>query len=260
MRRVLFLAAIALCLAGRAWAEDATAGLTPRQVLTQAREMFPREDFTVTGELITAKARGLEETARPYRLELNWAGEEPTATCALLLSRDDRTALLKAEMRRVGGAPSLTLVQDDGTRVEGVSLNTPIGESDLTWVDLTFDYLWWPDVRALAEAELEAKGIPTRRSSRDCLVLEAKPPTPVQGLTAVRLWVDKGTGLLIQTEQLGAQGQPARQMYVQRLGRENGRWVPREFRVRRLGFDRVTKLTVESVRSEAFSAGEADDE
>lgn len=261
MKRRFFLAALAaLCLGGSALAEDATEGLTPQQILIQARAMFPKENFKVTGELITAKARGLEETARPYRLELNWAGAEPVAKCVLMFSEENRVELLKAEMRRVGGKPSLALIQDDGTRVENVNLNTPIGESDLTWVDLTFDYLWWTKVRMLDEAELEAKDIPTRRSSRDCVVLEAEPPTPVQGLTAVRLWVDKGTGLLLQTEQLGPGGKTARQMYVQRLGREQERWVPREFRVRRLGFDRVTKLTVETVRSDAFSTEANTDE
>lgn len=260
MKRRIFLAALAVfCLGGSVLAEDATEGLTPQQILIQAREMFPKENFQVTGELITAKARGLEETARPYTLELNWAGAEPKAKCALFFSEANRTELLKAEMRRVDGKPNLTLIQDDGTRVEGVNLNTPIGESDLTWVDLTFDYLWWPNVRLLDEAEVEAKDIPTRRSSRECVVLEAEPPTPVQGLTAVRLWVDKGTGLLMQTEQLGPGGKTARQMYVQRLGRENERWVPREFRVRRLGFDRVTKLTVESVRSDTFTTEEGND-
>ena len=259
MRRLAALLLAALALGAPLRAEDATAGLSPRQILVQARSMFPRERVAVTGSLITAKARGLEETERPYALTLDWSGGEPSATCDLFRARGDRTRLLRAELTRRGGVPVLALTQDDGTRVEGVRLNTPIGESDLTWMDLSFDYLWWPDVRRLDEAEIAAKGIRTRQNSRACVVLEATPPAPVQGLAAVRLWVDKGSGNLLQTEQLDAAGRTVRQMYVQRLGREEGRWVPREFRVRRPGMGRVTKLTVRAIRSESFKTGEDDD-
>ncbi len=262
MRRrsfILLLVALAAAAPGALRAEDATEGLSPAQLLAQARAMFPRERIEVTGALVTAKARGLTETERPYALTLDWAGGEPKASCALFRAEGDAEPLLRAELTRAAGAPRLTLIEADGTRTEGVRLNSPVGESDLTWMDLAFDYLWWTDVRRLDEAELEAKGIPTRQNSRACVVLEAKPPTPVQGLAAVRLWVDKGSGNLLQTEQLDAQGRTTRQMYVQRLGREEGRWVPREFRVRRLGTERVTKLTVRSIRSASFSTGEGAD-
>ena len=50
MKRRIFLAALAVfCLGGSVLAEDATEGLTPQQILIQAREMFPKENFTVTG-------------------------------------------------------------------------------------------------------------------------------------------------------------------------------------------------------------------
>lgn len=255
----LLAAALAAVPCGALRAEDATEGLAPRQILAQARAMFPRERIEVAGALVTAKARGLTETERPYALTLDWAGGEPKATCALFRAPGDKEPLLRAELTRADGAPRLTLIDADGTRTEGVRLNSPVGESDLTWMDLAFDYLWWPDVRRLDEAELEAKRIPTRQNSRACVVLEATPPAPVQGLAAVRLWVDKGSGNLLQTEQLDAEGRMTRQMYVQRLGREEGRWVPREFRVRRMGTERVTKLTVRAIRSESFSAGEGGD-
>ncbi len=255
MKRLTLLALLAAVMAATpaARAENATDGLTPAQLLIQARSMFPRERIEVAGTLVTAKARGLTETERPYTLTLDWARGEPTALCALYRAEGDKEPLLRAELRRAGGSPTLALVEPDGTRTEGVNLNTPVGESDLTWMDLAFDYLWWPNARRLDETELEAKHISARQNSRACVVLEVTPPTPVPGLAAVRLWVDKGSGNLLQTEQVDAEGRTTRQMYVQRLGREQGRWVPREFRVRRLGLDRVTKLTVRTIRSESFA-------
>ncbi len=252
---VLFLFCVAFAF--RAFtAEDATTGLTPQQLLIQARAMFPQEKLHVKGFLGTAEKRGMNEVRRPYQLMLDWASGTPKADCKLYHSSANYTLVQHAELTRRAGQPSLTLIDDQGQRTENVRINTPIGESDLTWMDLAFDYLWWDDARQLDEAELDAKDIDSRQSGRDCLVLEVTPPTPQPGLGAVRLWIDRATGNLIQTAQLDETKQKTvRQMYAQKIGRENGRWVPREFRVQRKGFSRVTKLYVGSIQSDSFTTG-----
>jgi hypothetical protein len=45
-------------------------------------------------------------------------------------------------------------------------------------------------------------------------------------------------------------------MWVQRIGREEGRWVPREFRIQRTGMRRVTKLVISTIHSASFSVEE----
>lgn len=249
---VVLLAAFA-CVGG-VRAGNATDGLTPGQLLAQARGMFPPERMEVTGTLETAEARGMNATARPYALTLDWSGGVPKADCRLFREEGDAEPILHAELTRRAGKPALALIAADGTRTEGVRLNLPVGESDLTWMDLAFDYLWWPEVRRLAEGE-SAEG--DRVNGRSCVVLEAKAPAPVPGLGAVRLWLDKGTGSLLQTQQLDETGKPTRLMWVQKVGREEGRWVPRLFRVRRAGVRRETSLRVRSVRSQGFAVGDS---
>ncbi len=238
-------------------AENATDGLTPQQLLWQARMMFPQEKLTVTGHLGTAEKRGMNELRRPYLLELDWSGGVPTAACKLYDTAEGMGLLQHAELTRRDGEPHLTLINAEGIRTEGVRLNTPVGETDLTWMDLTFDYLWWDKVRMLGDEELDRRDIKARQSGRNCLVLEAEPPTPQWGLGAVLLWVDKATGNLIQVAQLDEGKQKiTRTMYAQKIGRENGRWVPREFRIARSGISRVTKLYVGTILSESFSTEE----
>ncbi len=255
------LLGVMMLLASWSWAEDAVTGLTPQQLLIQARSMFPREKIQVSGLLGTAEVRGQNERFQAYTLLLNWAGGVPRADCRLYREKGDKMPILRAELSRQDGAPKLVLFGSDGERVEGSRLNAPIGESDLTWMDLMFDFLWWKKVRRVPEEELEAKQIPTRISGRsDCVVLEAEPPVALPGLSAVRLWIDHGTGNLLQTEQLDEAGEPTRQMFVQRVGRENGRWVPREFRIRRLGRSHITRLLVSEVKMASFtSKGEEHD-
>lgn len=244
---------VALALVGGLRAENATDGLTPGQLLAQARGMFPLERMEVTGTLETAEARGMNATVRPYTLTLDWSGGVPKADCRLFRAEGEAMPIVHAELTRRAGKPALALITAEGKRTEGVRLNLPVGESDLTWMDLAFDYLWWPEVRRLAEGESKEG---ERVNGRSCVVLEAKAPTPVPGLGAVRLWLDKATGSLLQTQQLDEKGKPTRLMWVQKVGREEGRWVPRLFRVRRMGMRRETSLRVKSVRSKDFAVGE----
>ena len=252
--RTFIFALLALCTLGVCHAENATDGLTPQQLLIQTRNMFPLERMEITGTLETAEARGMNAISRPYTLTLDWSEGNPKATCKLFKDGESmETPVAHAELMRRNGKPELTLIATDGTRTEGVRLNMPVGESDLTWMDLAFDYLWWPDVRQLAVGESEEG---ERVNGRSCIVLEVKAPTPVPGLGAVRLWIDKSTGSLMQTQQLNENLKPTRLMWVQRVGREEGRWVPRLFRIRRSGMRRETSLRVKTIRSKGFAVGD----
>lgn len=255
MRRVVKLlmgCALALCLGATGLAESAIEGLSAKQILLQARLMFPREQLSILGRVGTAEQRGQREKLFPYALDLDWSGAAPLARCRLY-GMESTVPLQEAELTRVGGEPKLTLITSEGQRVELARLNTPIAESDLTWMDLAFDYLWWQDLRTVPEDECRKREIPRRVSGRSAAVIEARPPAPIAGLSAVRIWVDEATGNLLQTAQLGETGEVARLMYVQKIGREEGRWVPREFRIKRTGSSRITRLTVSSIASESFS-------
>lgn len=251
--KVMALTLLCLLCVGMARAEDFTEGLTPVQMLMQARSMFPMEKMTVQGKLGTAQTRGQRETLYPYVMELDWAGNQPKAVCRLYDSNFPPTVIQTAELTRVLGKPDMTLVASDGTRVEHVALNTPIANTELTWMDLAFDYLWWTDVRRLDDEALEALDLSAREGGRNCVVLEARPPENVRGLSVVRMWIDRGSGNLLQVQQVSADGASVRTLYVQRIGRENERWVPREFRVSRKGIAKVTKLYVDRIDTATFS-------
>lgn len=236
-------------------AENAIDGLTPQMMLIQARSMFPQEHIDVAGTLETAEARGQNAVVRPYTLTLDWRAGNPEATCKIF-KEDDPTPLQHAHLTRANGKTTLALTGSDGKVIEDVRLNTPVGDSDLTWVDLTFNYLWWNDVRQLSEEELATRNLKARQGGRNCVVLEVLPPESVTGLHTILLWIDISTGYLVQTEQTDAQGRAVRRMWVQRIGREEGRWVPREFRIQRDGMRRVTKLCISTIRSASFSVKE----
>ncbi len=248
---ILFLS-LFLLSAGPLGAESAIEGLTPNMMLVQARSMFPQENIDVAGRLETAEARGQNEVVRPYALNLNWIEGNPEASCKIY-TETGADPIQQAKLVRRAGTTTLALTSSDGTTIENVRLNTPVADTDLTWVDLTFNYLWWTDVHQLSEEDLSARNLKARQGGRNCVVLEVFPPKEVKGVHSMLLWIDISTGFVVQTEQTDLTGNAVRRMWVQRIGREEGRWVPREFRIQRDGMKRVTKLIITSISSASFS-------
>lgn len=235
--------------------------LSAVEILARARMMFPEESLKVFGELSVERTRGITESAYPYELVLDWSGTLPRAYCTLY---QGATPILQAEMTRVvdpadisfgprliKGTPRLIFINSDGSRLEQKNLNTPVGESDLTWIDLVFDYLWWEDgARKLASTECDQRDIKPRQLGRHCVVLEVYPPVATDGIGSILLWVDKSTGFVVQTQYLNEKGGPVRRLWVQRLGRREirdaqgtmeKRWVPTLFSVQRAGERRPRK-------------------
>lgn len=251
-----YLLTLAVILSGALLhAESAIEGLTPQMMLIQARSMFPQEHIDITGTLETAEVRGQNEIVRPYTLTLDWTDGNPEAICKIYKKLGD-APVQQARLTRQQGETLLALTSADGTVIENVRLNTPVGDSDLSWVDLTFNYLWWNDVRQLSEDEIAQRNLKTRQGGRNCVILEVMPPESITGLHSMLLWVDISTGYIVQTEQTDTQGKAIRRQWVQRIGREEGRWVPREFRIQRDGMRRVTKLKISTIRSSSFSVKE----
>jgi hypothetical protein len=251
----LILALAVLAYGAHLQAESAIEGLSPQMMLIQARSMFPQEHIDITGTLETAEVRGQNEIVRPYTLTLDWTDGNPEAVCKIYKKLGD-APVQHARLIRRNGETLLTLTSANGSVTENVRLNTPVGDSDLSWVDLTFNYLWWNNVRQLSEEEISQRNLKTRQGGRNCVILEAFPPESITGLHSMLLWVDISTGYIVQTEQTDAHGKAVRRQWVQRIGREEGRWVPREFRIQRDGMRRVTKLKISTIRSSSFSVKE----
>ena len=114
-------------------------------------------------------------------------------------------------------------------------------DTDVTWLDLTFDFLWWK--QAAYEESREGESI----HGQKCSVILVKPDVPVDGLSAVRLWVDKKTGCLMQAEQVGTDGKPLRRLWGTRVKKFDGKWMASVIEVETEGVRHRTKITVDGV-------------
>jgi len=113
--------------------------------------------------------------------------------------------------------------------------------TDMTWMDLTLDFLWWKDARFDDVPRGECY------SGRDCDILVAVPPGPIPGCSAVRVWVDRQLRCVMQAEQLDPQGNAVRKMWVQRVKKVDDRWMIRDMEIETLNSGHRTRLFVDEV-------------
>ena len=138
-------------------------------------------------------------------------------------------------LRRHDGSTDLTLRDADGAEVpfekEGRILKT-----DVTWSDLTLDYLWWNDFSFDAAREGETV------HGQVCAVVLMR-----RGDRTVRVWVDRKTGALMQAEELVGD-KPVRRLWGTRIKKFGDRWMANVLEVETMGSGHRTKITVEKLK------------
>ena len=183
-------------------------------------------------------------------ISTNAPAAEVVANCRSMIPADaelkgrivlrSRKGIVQAEygydLVRKAGATDLKLTKDDKD-VEFEKSGQILG-TDVTWSDLTLDYLWWDDVSFDAEREGESV------HGQVCTVIVMK-----KGERQVRVWVDRKTGALMQAEEM-RDGKAVRRLWGTRLKKFGERWMANVMEVETVGSGHRTKITVEELKVE----------
>ena len=177
---------------------------TPRELVMSCREMVP-SDVELGGRIVLRNRKGIVKAEHSY-----------------VLSRSNSVTRLS-----VDGKP---VKEPAGRRDE------PILGTDVTWSDLTLDYLWWDDFSFDAEREGETV------HGQVCAVVVMK-----KGERRVRVWVDRKTGALMQAEEFDGE-RPLRRLWGTRIRKFGDRWMANVMEVETVGSGHRTKITVEELK------------
>jgi len=183
-------------------------------------------------------------------ISTNAPAAEVVANCRSMIPSDaelkgrivlrSRKGIVQAEygydLVRKAGETDLKLTKDDKD-VEFEKSGQILG-TDVTWSDLTLDYLWWDDVSFDAEREGETV------HGQVCTVIVMK-----KGERQVRVWVDRKTGALMQAEEM-KDGKAVRRLWGTRLKKFGERWMANVMEVETVGSGHRTKITVEELKVE----------
>lgn len=187
-------------------------------VLVNCRAMLPAEPMTATGEIVLRNRKGIASGEYDYTLK----ADRSSVPAKLLLEfreHGETDILERVEILRPGPVP------------EGRILKT-----DVTWLDLTLDFLWWPK----AEYEAEREGESVHGQKCDVILIS-------NGERKVRAWCDKKTGCLMQAEEL-RNGKPFRRLWGTRIRKFDGRWFPNVLEVETLGSGHRTKIVIDNLK------------
>ena len=177
---------------------------TPRELVMSCREMVPA-DVELRGSIVLRNRKGIVKAEHSY-----------------VLSRSN----------------SVTRLSVDGRLLEKprIGSDEPILGTDVTWSDLTLDYLWWDDFSFDAEREGETV------HGQVCAVVVMK-----KGERRVRVWVDRKTGALMQAEEFDGE-RPLRRLWGTRIRKFGDRWMANVMEVETVGSGHRTKITVEELK------------
>jgi len=216
--------------------------LTAAETLNACTRLIPTEPLLLQGTMTVRKLRGIVLMQQPFKLLMAWGAQPPSAE-VLLLDRQGTGLVERAMLTRPEGKPAqIQLFEGPEQKpVPEPSYAGRIRGTDMTWMDLTLDFLWWKDVRFDDRPRGES------HNGRDCDILVAVPPSPIPGCSAVRIWVDRQLRCLMQVEQLGPQGDAVRRMWVQRVKKMDDRWMIRDMEIETLNSGHRTKLFVDDV-------------
>jgi len=193
-------------------------------ILAACRRMLPSRPVELKGALVLRSRRGIVQAEYGYTLVMD-RSKVPSSLVIDLTPRDGTNVLEHLELKRPGPVPA--------GRVKG---------TDVKWLDLSLDYLWWKD--PVFEAEREGETV----HGQTCSVILVSPPEPIDGVKAVRLWVDRKTGCPLQAEELDGDMKARRRMWGSRVKKFGNRWMANVLEVETLGSGHRTKITVEELR------------
>jgi len=183
---------------------------TPAQLMQNCRTMIPA-NVELEGRIILRNRRGISQAEHDY-----------------VLTRTNGTTRLKVDGKDL---PQPTSQTSQTPQTSQTILGT-----DVTWSDLTLDYLWWDDFSFDAEREGETV------HGQVCAVVLMK-----KGDRTVRVWVDRKTGAMMQAEELRGD-KAVRRLWGTRIKKFGDRWMANVMEVETLGSGHRTKITVEKLK------------
>jgi len=187
-------------------------------ILANCRAMLPSEPLSMKGGIVLRNRKGIPSGEYGYTLRANRTSV-PARLSFEFTERGSTNIVKRLEILRPGPVP------------EGRVLNT-----DVTWLDLSLDFLWWP----AAEYEADREGETVHGQKCDVILVS-------NGGRQVRAWCDRKTGCLMQAEEL-KDGKPCRRLWGTRIRKFDGRWFPNVLEVETLGSGHRTRITVDELK------------
>jgi len=132
---------------------------------------------------------------------------------------------------------------EDTATIPASKLNEKIRGTGVSYGDLSFKFLYWPDGKVLGDETVHA---------RSCWKLQLRAPARTAQYSNVLLWVDKSGGALMRLEGYDWEGKIAKRFEVVSAQKIEKRWFLKQMRVEEFkpGTNKIEARTYLEIKKE----------
>jgi hypothetical protein len=220
-----------------------------RDILAGARRHIPADETWIRGDLRIKASKS--RPAGKLQIEIAVTRRADTTTVEYTVSDVfgqpierfvvTRTDSGDVDYRHAQGSETARNIRRSSTRIQN---------ADVSWIDMSLDFLWWNDPVWIREDSVKGHA---------CHVLDVPAPELDEaGYSMVRLWLEKKSHALLRADAYGANGDLARQFSVRSLKKIDGRWMIKSLDFFTYPMRDRTRLHVREVR--AMGVDDADND
>lgn len=200
---------------------------------------LPSKPVTLTGELLTSPATG--DTSRlTLTIQLRYP-REATYTIGDAFGKPLEQLTVLRDHTRVS---YLYLTGDPMRGAPAPSLDQPIQNTALSWMDLSLGFLWWEGGRIIGQEE---------NRGQPCYVLDRHAPArAMMPYASMRIWIDTRISMLMEAMGYDMLDNPLRRLSIKSFKKINHEWMVKDLEVENFATHAVTTLRIRNaVPSEA---------
>ena len=195
---------------------------------------LPTRDVHLSGWVRNRRPRGIVNIEFKFEALLQWGAAIPSVQYTFTTSKG--ATMARATFRHEPRGTDFVLEEGaDLVPADPPAWNASILGTDVTWLDISMDFLHWERAELAGEATLRG---------RLCDIVEVYPPEEIPGCLKVRLLVDREIGMFLQAQQVDEDRKVARQMWVRSVKKMDDRWMVRDLEVEARGSGHRTSLHV----------------
>lgn len=236
MHRVL------LVLLALAWATIGCADPEAEALLQSVRRALPDMPVRLAGQLQSRDANGRLEGSLQVEARLQLEAQEPRATY-LLKDAFGGTLQSISIHRQTNGTMDFEFQAGNPLQAAPPPpLAAPIENTGISWSDLSFAFLWWPEPKIIGSEKIK---------NRLCRVVEVAAPADEAAAQTVRLWIEPQFLAVMRAETYDQDARPLKRLEVKSIKKLHSIWMIKDLEVRDLQTQRQTQLRVRHMDMEA---------
>jgi hypothetical protein len=203
----------------------------------------------INGQLHVRQRKGIRTQTLNVQINLDLGGRPSKAVYTV---RDAFGSTLEemTVIRSKSGSRFEYAAGDPLTASDVPDLYGPIQGTDISWMDLTLSFLWWPGGTTIGTETV--KGQP-------CFVVDVSAASGEDGKYGrVRLWIAEKFRMILRAEGYDSQGVLLRRLWVKSFKKIDDRWMIKDMEVKSASSTHRTRLRVDQVSVNAGYDGDID--